>query len=152
MSSPIPIVVCGKVEAVGRLVIQSLKPEYEVIHFIKPGPSGASLLPALIAGREPPSHPDSSAIGTGNYSQPPRAVILGGAFDDEVMNPMRAAVEEKNESARRVPWLRQDTTKEAPPVGTPEYAQAVVDRVKVALARLDGEGKLNGEYGGVEEY
>ncbi|KAM0286079.1 hypothetical protein ACHAQH_001087 [Verticillium albo-atrum] len=152
MSSTIPIVVCGKMEAMGRVVIESLKPQYEVIHFIKAGPSGPSLLPALVAGREPPSHSDSSAIGTGNYTKPPRAIVLGSAFDDEATEPLMAAVEEKNESARRVPWLRYDMSTEAPPVGTPEYAQAVVERVKAALARLEAEGKLNGDHGSVEWY
>lgn len=123
-----------------------------VIHFVKAGPSGPSLLPALVAGRKPPPHEDSSAIGTGNYSQPPCAIVLGGAFDDAATEALRSAVEERNESARRVPWLRHDTTKKAPPLGTPEYAQAVVQRVKATLTRLEAEGKLNGENGDVEWY
>ncbi|CRK45030.1 hypothetical protein BN1723_006400 [Verticillium longisporum] len=122
----------------------------QVIHFVKAGHSGPSLLPALVAGRKPPPHEDSSALDTGNYSQPPCAIVLGGAFDDAATEALRSAVEERNESARRVPWLRHDTTKKAPPLGTPEYAQAVVQRVKATLTRLEAEGKLNGENGDVE--
>ncbi|OLN87223.1 hypothetical protein CCHL11_03602 [Colletotrichum chlorophyti] len=122
----------------------------KVVHFITTPVSGAVILPALLSNQPPPSHPDSSAIGSGNYATPPRAVILGGAFDDATTEVLRKAVAE-TQGAREVPWLSQDSSKPAPPLG-PEYGKAMVARVKEALTRLEGEGKLDGSYGGAEWY
>jgi hypothetical protein len=45
---------------------------------------------------------------------------------------------------RRIPWLRVDSTLPHPPLG-PEYAKAVVERVKAMLAKLEEEGKFDVE-------
>ncbi|GKT47180.1 uncharacterized protein ColSpa_07361 [Colletotrichum spaethianum] len=155
-SSPpaIPIALCGKAERIGRGVIAGLKPEYEVIHFITSPASGAVILPALLAAQPPPSHPETSTIGSGNYAAAPRVVVLGGAFDEAATAVLQTAVAHaraQSADVRTVPWLRQDSSKPAPPIG-PEYGQAMVVRVKEALARLEGEGKLDGSYGGDEWY
>ena len=42
-----------------------------------------------------------------------------------------------------VAWVRPDMKTETPPVGTPEYGQAMVDRVKVWLGTLAEQGKLS---------
>ncbi|KAF6814937.1 hypothetical protein CSOJ01_03767 [Colletotrichum sojae] len=141
----IPVVLCGKTEKIGSGVIAALKPEFEVVHFITTPASGAEIIPALLAGREPPTHPDSSSIGSGEYAETPRAVILGAAFDEEATQTLRKAVSEAPD-ARKVPWLRHDAGKPAPPIG-PEYGLAVVARVREVLERLEGEGKLDGTYG-----
>ncbi|KAK2027448.1 hypothetical protein LX32DRAFT_640926 [Colletotrichum zoysiae] len=156
-SSPaMPVVVCGKTEQVGRIVIASLKPEYDVIHFITSPTSGASILPALLESRTPPFHVETSTIGSGNYAAAPRAVILGAAFDDAAATVLQEAVADararSSAGVRTVPWLRNDPSKPAPPRGGPGYGEAVVSRVREALVRLEDEGKLDGSYGGDEWY
>ncbi|KAK1593613.1 uncharacterized protein LY79DRAFT_669156 [Colletotrichum navitas] len=154
LSPAIPVVLCGKTEQVGSKVIAGLRPEYDVIHFVTSPTSGAAILPALLASRPLPPHPETSRIGSGNYTAAPRAVILGGAFHDAATAALQGAVADARASAdvRTVPWLRQDSSKPAPPRGGPEYGAAMVVRVREALARLEGEGKLDGSYGGDEWY
>ncbi|GAW15147.1 hypothetical protein ANO14919_045560 [Xylariales sp. No.14919] len=135
-----PIILCGKTEQIGRGVIAGLKPEYEVIHFVMSPESGAAQIPAILRGDPSPPPPSDSALGSGDYSRAPVAVVLGAAFDDagtELM--MRAA-----QGTRPVPWLRVDRAKPAPPPG-PGYGEAVVARAKALLARLEREGKMREE-------
>lgn len=47
---------------------------------------------------------------------------------------MMKAVSERSD-AKRVPWLRADTSKPAPPLG-PEYGKAMVQRSKECLGGL----------------
>ncbi|KAL2880480.1 hypothetical protein SGCOL_004200 [Colletotrichum sp. CLE4] len=153
-SGPIPIILCGKTEEIGRGVIEGLKPDYEVIHFITSSASGAVIIPALLTSKTttpPPQHPDTSTIGSGNYASSPRAVVLGGAFDEEAIKMLQKAVAEQGTASRKIPWLRHDGSKAAPPPG-PEYGKAMVARVREKLGLLEGEGKLDGEYGGDEWY
>ncbi|KAL5589723.1 hypothetical protein FOVSG1_011590 [Fusarium oxysporum f. sp. vasinfectum] len=150
-TSPIPIILCGKPEFIGERVIEALKPEIEVVQFILPGNSGRVIIPALLAGRSPPSHPDSSAIGSGNYNNAPRAVVLGGAFEESDIATLRDAVKTVN-GARGVAWLRQDTTQPAPPVTSPEYPKLMTRRTKEAVIKLNKDGKLDGTYDGLEWY
>uniref|UniRef100_A0A0D2Y7J0 Uncharacterized protein n=1 Tax=Fusarium oxysporum (strain Fo5176) TaxID=660025 RepID=A0A0D2Y7J0_FUSOF len=138
-TSPIPIILCGKTEFIGERVIGALKPEIEVI------------IPALLAGKSPPSHPDSSAIGSGNYNNAPRAVVLGGAFEESDIATLRDAVKTVN-GARGVAWLRQDTTQPAPPITSPEYPKLMTRRTKEAVIKLNKDGKLDGTYDGLEWY
>ncbi|WYZ36758.1 hypothetical protein EsH8_II_000264 [Colletotrichum jinshuiense] len=149
-TTPIPIVLCGKAERIGRGVIEGLKPEYEVVHFITTAPSGAAIIPALLTGQAPPSHPETSSIGSGNYTVVPRAVVLGSAFDDAAVEVLRGAVANA-QGARKVPWLRHDLSKPSPPIG-PEYGKVVLARAKEALGKLEREGKLDGEHGDDEWY
>ncbi|KAF5636768.1 uncharacterized protein FTJAE_5964 [Fusarium tjaetaba] len=150
-TSPIPIILCGKTEFIGERVIEALKPEIEVVQFILPGDSGKVIIPALLAGKSPPSHLDSSAIGSGNYSNAPHAVVLGGAFEESDIATLRDAVKTVN-GARGVAWLRQDTTRPAPPVTSPEYPKLMTRRTKEAVIKLDKDGKLDGTYDGLERY
>ncbi|ENH71595.1 hypothetical protein RAB80_015917 [Fusarium oxysporum f. sp. vasinfectum] len=150
-TSPIPIILCGKTEFIGERVIEALKPEIEVVQFILPGDSGRVIIPALLAGKSPPSHPDSSAIGSGNYNNAPRAVVLGGAFEESDIATLRDAVKTVN-GARGVAWLRQDTTQPAPPVTSPEYPKLMTRRTKEAVIKLNKDGKLDGTYDGLEWY
>ncbi|RMJ18057.1 hypothetical protein CDV36_002283 [Fusarium kuroshium] len=147
----IPIILCGKTEGIGRAVIATLRPEIEVVHFVLAGESGQAIIPPLLAGQSPPSHPESSTIGSGNYSQIPRAILLGGAFDEATIAPLRDAVRATSGS-RNVPWVLQDLTLPAPPVGTPEYSALMTKRSKDALLKLGQDGKLDGSHNGIEWY
>ncbi|KAI1077279.1 hypothetical protein F5B20DRAFT_583525 [Whalleya microplaca] len=134
----IPVILCGKTEAVGRAVIAYLKPEYDVIHFVMTPETGAAQIPAILRGEQSP--PSDSELGSKNYSKPPVAVILGGAYDDagtEVMMKASAGI-------KPMPWLRPNRATPTPPLG-PEYGKAIVVRVKELLAQLQQEGKMNDE-------
>ncbi|KAI1736410.1 hypothetical protein F4680DRAFT_451957 [Xylaria scruposa] len=134
----IPIILCGKTEQIGQVVVAGLKPEYDVIHFVMSPESGAVQIPAILRGEQSP--PSDSTLGSKDYSKPPVAIVLGGGFDDAGVNVIKKA----SEGIKPVPWLRPDLTKPAPPLG-PEYGKAMVARAKGLLAQLEKEGKMNEE-------
>ncbi|KAF2632678.1 hypothetical protein BU25DRAFT_417281 [Macroventuria anomochaeta] len=145
MAAPHPVILCGKTEVIGAVVIESLKPEFEVIHFIQTVSTGKAIIPSLLRGEAPnPSSSTSpiSSLGTKNYSRPPVAVLLGAAFDDEGVKELMEAAK----GTKDVPWLRPDTSKPAPPPG-PEYGQAMVKRIKEAVRGLEERGELVGNGG-----
>jgi hypothetical protein len=110
-----------------------------VIHFITTPEAGATQIPAIFKGELEVE--TNSALGSHDYSDKPVAVILGGGYDDagtEVM--MKAAA-----GIHPIPWLRPDLTKPAPPVGTPDYGKALVERIKTLLAQLEQDGKMHEE-------
>ncbi len=96
---------------------------------------GVSNLPALLRGEGPPSA-SADIIGTGNYSSPAKAVVTGGGYEEIEISDMRRAC-----NGSKVPWLRNDKSKPAPPPG-PAYAAAVVERVKALLKDLAAEEKM----------
>jgi hypothetical protein len=85
-------------------------------------------------------------LGSKNYSKPPAAIILGAGYEDNDVAAMRKACTEAQ--AHHVPWLQPDTSKPSPPLG-PEYGKAMVERLKVLLGELKGEGKLGSGVEGV---
>ena len=117
------------------------------IHVILSPAAGVSDIHALLVG-QPPSGSDEENPGTGNYSKPPIAVIMGGGYDDAVFKEMYDAAKGEGE---QVAWLRADLTVQTPPLG-PEYGKHMVGRVRACLAKLEGEGKLGGGEGGVVMY
>lgn len=154
MASPHPIVLCGKTEAIGAVVLENLKPEFEgiptnlpvlsaklnlnaVIQFIQSVETGKQQIPALLRGDNPGS--SGSALGSHNYERTPVAIVLGAAFDDEGIEALREAAK----GTKDVPWLRPDTSKPTPPPG-PDYGKAMVARIKEKVASLVDEGKLEG--------
>ncbi|CAF3492293.1 hypothetical protein FGSG_02964 [Fusarium graminearum PH-1] len=147
----IPIILCGKTEFVGEKVIEALKPEIEVVHFILPGESGKVIIPELLRGNPPPSHPDLSTIGSGNYTRIPEAVVLGGAFEYEDIEALRDAVKAVD-GTLGVSWIRQDTNLPAPAVTSPEYPKLMTKRTKEAIIELKKNGKLDRKTNRVEWY
>ncbi|KAJ8113626.1 hypothetical protein OPT61_g4281 [Boeremia exigua] len=154
MSFPHPVILCGKTEAIGAVVIENLKPEFEgtlvhlptcfpslnynaVVHFIQTVEIGKRQIPALLQGENPGS--SGSALGSRNYERTPVAVLLGAAFDDQGIEEMRDAAK----GTKDVPWLRPDTSKPTPPPG-PEYGKAMVARIKETVQSLEKEGRLEG--------
>ncbi|KAJ4128136.1 hypothetical protein NW768_008420 [Fusarium equiseti] len=150
-AAPIPIILCGKTEFIGQRVIEALKPEIEVVHFVLPGESGKHIIPELLRGNHPPSHPESSTIASGNYAHVPCAVVLGGAFEDVDIAALRDAVKDVD-GVRGVAWVRQDTTQPAPPVTSPEYPKLMTKRTKEAIIQLYKDGKLDGSRDEIEWY
>ncbi|KAJ4409643.1 hypothetical protein N0V91_002564 [Didymella pomorum] len=137
MPTPHPVILCGKTEAIGAVVIENLQPEFETIEFIQTVSGGRTLIPALLRGEKPSSSP--STLGTKNYAKPPIAVILGAAFDDRGIAELREAA--NVQGAKDVPWLRPDTSKATPPPG-PLYGKAMVERIKERVKELEGRGEL----------
>ncbi|KAI3394956.1 hypothetical protein diail_2063 [Diaporthe ilicicola] len=149
--TPIPILVTGRTEAIGRMVIANMKPEYEVIHFTL-STSIMDELPFLLTGKVPPN--PSSTLGSGNWSSPPRALLIGGAYQDKDVEEV-IKLAKSTDGAVEIPWLRVDNTKmqTPPPEPTEEqaaaYGKAIVRRMKEGLGRLKEEGKLGQGNGGV---
>ncbi|KAF3004254.1 hypothetical protein E8E13_007844 [Curvularia kusanoi] len=137
MPSPHPVILCGKTEAIGAVVIENLKPEFEVIHFVQTVEAGKQQIPVLLRGGDPGRI--GSNMGSKNYEKTPVAVLLGGAFNDQDIKELREA----NKGTKEVPWLRPDTTKPAPPPG-PEYGKAMVARIKETMKELEETNKLDG--------
>ncbi|KAL8722227.1 MAG: hypothetical protein Q9181_007537, partial [Wetmoreana brouardii] len=137
MSSAIPVILCGKSQEIARGVIAELQPEYEVIHLILSTSAGKAEIPSLLRGEVPPAN-DADNLGIKNYSEAPTAVILGGGYEDSHVAEMRQACQDDS----KIPWLRPDLSKPAPPLG-PEYGKARVQRVKSCLSNLEEGGKMN---------
>ncbi|KAJ7239786.1 hypothetical protein B0H12DRAFT_1135745 [Mycena haematopus] len=137
-AKPIPILVTGAAERVGSVVVASVKPEYEVIHFTLAA-SAPTEIPILLKGEVP--SPSSSRLGSGEWSLFPKAIVFGGAYDDAQIEKVRRAVAE-TPGTKRIPWLRVDNNLPHPPVG-PDYAAAIVGRMKAMLSKLEGEGKFD---------
>ncbi|KAI5456010.1 hypothetical protein BGZ63DRAFT_367878 [Mariannaea sp. PMI_226] len=145
MATPTPIVVCGRSEVIGGAVIEGLKPDYEVVHFIISPEAGVEELPQVLQGKLPDSR--ASSIGSGNLSNRVKAVVFGGAYDDDMISSIREAASK----VAKVAWVKQDKTKATPPLG-PEYGKAMVSRVRASLEELQASGKLDDSEGGMFWY
>ncbi|KAL1869344.1 hypothetical protein Daus18300_005556 [Diaporthe australafricana] len=150
--TPVPVLVTGRTEAIGRMVVANLKPEYEVIH-VTLAASITDELPFLLTGNAPPN--PSSTAGSGNWSSPPQALIIGGAYQDKDIEEV-IKLAESTPGAAEIPWLRVDArkTQDPPPEQPTEeqaavYGKAVVKRMKEGLGKLKEEGKLGPGNGGV---
>ncbi|OKL63923.1 hypothetical protein UA08_00475 [Talaromyces atroroseus] len=129
MAHRIPVILCGRTEKIGTAVIAALKPEFEVPE------TGVVQIPALLRGDK--IGPSQSELGTKNYERGVSAIILGAGYDDQAIKQLREAAG----SVSSVPWLRPDTTKPTPPLGA-AYGQALVDRIKETVKRLQGNGGM----------
>ncbi|KAL7624994.1 hypothetical protein AAE478_004208 [Parahypoxylon ruwenzoriense] len=152
MPPPIPVVVCGKAEIVGKPVIEGLKPEYEVILFCLGSDPTAAEVPWILKGQAPPVQ--SSYIGTGQYATPPAAIIMGAAWDAEDVAKVKAAVHSGAAAARTKPplILRNDTSVPAPPPPGPGYASQLIRRMRACLARVVRGDEVEGPEQGVVWY
>lgn len=166
---PIPIIVGGRTEKIGEAVIVGLKPEYEgippllrlpipvtwrvkltphppVVHFVL-GAAAITEIPTFLNGQVP-SDP-SSTLGSGNLSERPVAVALGGGFVDTFDEVHDGVDKALGASGGGLAWLRHDGSKPGPAPGSPGYGESVAQRIKDTLAGLEGEGKLGGGQAGV---
>lgn len=108
-------------------------------------PACIAEIPVLLRGEIPAER--SSELGTRavSPSRRPVAVILGGGFNDtfeQVHDAVEAEFTKAGAASAGVTWIRQDATKPAPPVGTPEYGKAQMQRTREVLAGLQSDGKL----------
>lgn len=147
--SPVPIVVCGRSPEVADKVKADLQPEYDgigasaarlcssshianikiVVKIVLSPTEGIEEIPRLLSG-----------------PNPPKAIALGGAFDDATVESMRDAASKAGEVA----WLRVDKSRvsEMPPMDNKEeFGAALAKRIKASLQEHDvGQG---GEDSGV---
>ncbi|KAK7179065.1 uncharacterized protein CC84DRAFT_1165425 [Paraphaeosphaeria sporulosa] len=135
MASSIPVILCGRTEGIGAGVIEALKPEIEVIHFILTPEAGKNQIPALLKGDK--NVLSDSGLGSKNYERTAEALLLGAGYSEEEIEEMREASKE----VKGVPWLRPDTEKPAPPLG-PEYGKALVARIKETMNGLAEKGEM----------
>ncbi|KAK8134307.1 hypothetical protein PG984_006319 [Apiospora sp. TS-2023a] len=160
---PMPIIVCCKTEQTGAGMIQSLKPEYDVVHFILNAENASGEISRILRGESPStpnSHLGSRRYGTGEALRP-RPIVFGGAHEDSVIERIGEEVQHllldtqtslpTTPTRTKVPFLKANQTATMPPLG-PEYGKKVVQRVKVCLQKLEEEGKFDGTHGGVYIY
>lgn len=122
---------------------------YSVIHFIMSVEDGIRNLPLILSGSTPVN--DKSSLGSKNYSALPKAVILGGGYDDEAITLLREAVT-CSPGTVKIPWLKADPEKTmaGPTPGSEEYSRAAASRMKQTLGTLLERGDL--ESGGDETF
>ncbi|KAE8383713.1 hypothetical protein BDV26DRAFT_250673 [Aspergillus bertholletiae] len=140
MAESIPVILCGKTEAIGKTVIEALKPEFDVIHFITTTEAGEQQIPALLRGEKDSNNIPTTTIGSGNYDRGVGAVILGAGYDDQAVQQLRDAAA----GLASVPWLRPDLGLPAPPLG-PEYGRALVARIKEMVGVLKAQGRMGAD-------
>jgi hypothetical protein len=161
LSSPVPVILCGRRAEIGKPVAELLVPEFEgtyntkptpaveevhkvlttlVIHFITTNEAALSDIPRLLKGEKPQS-PDDSGVGTQNYSQVPRAVIFGRGYSLTEVEQFREASEGCNTNS--VAWITGDPDRKPGPNEPrpgPGYAQFAADQVKEKLTAWREEG------------
>ncbi|KAJ5161024.1 hypothetical protein N7492_006416 [Penicillium capsulatum] len=140
---PIPVVLCGRLEKVGSIVISELEPDYEVTYFVMSVEDGIRNLPLILSGSTPAS--DKSSLGSKNYSTP-KAVILGGGYDDEAITQLREAVT-SSPGTVKIPWLKADPekTKAGPTPGSEEYCRSAASRMKYTLGSILARSDLESD-------
>ncbi|KAI1411903.1 hypothetical protein F5Y13DRAFT_52362 [Hypoxylon sp. FL1857] len=151
LAEPIPVVVCGKVENVGRVVVEGLKPEYDVVLFCLGSQPTAAELPYILRGTAPPTQ--SSYIGSGNYAKPPVAVLMGQAWDEAAVAQVKAAIQSVGLPRDVTPVImRNDTSIPTPQPPAPEYTAQLLRRMRETLGKLMAGEKLPGPEEGIVWY
>ncbi|CAJ2501845.1 Uu.00g046980.m01.CDS01 [Anthostomella pinea] len=147
---PTPIILCGKYEEMGKLLKEAISPDFEVVHFVDSPEAGLTDIPALLQGIAPTA--SASKLGTGNFAQVPRAIVLGATYDDVWVASLRQAI---TGGLRKVPLLMPDLSN-APAVGgvapSPAKANQAAGVALRELKKLEVEGKLDGGYDDVFTY
>lgn len=114
-----------------------------MIHFIQTNDAALAEIPHLLAGRDPQS-PHDNGVGSGNYSQPARAVVFGRGFSLPDVEAFRAACEGVNQEP--VVWVVGDPAKMPTPGAPPPgegYAKIAAQGTKDIILKWkeDGAGK-----------
>ncbi|KAF4470476.1 hypothetical protein FALBO_2624 [Fusarium albosuccineum] len=130
MSSPIPVVICGKIPSHQEAVPKALQPDYEVLQLHANVESFAKGFPELLkAGKKP------------------AAIFMGGGFDRDEFEAAYSV-----EGAASVPWLRPLRTKpgnesmmsgEAPPAHVvASVARGAIDEHLDVVKAGKGAGEI----------
>ena len=124
MAGMLPVILCGQTTKIAVGVIAALKPEIDgirsfpitvvesanyggflVIHLCLTSDSGKAEIPAILKG-EPVT--TDVELGSKNYQNIPKVIVLGGGYNDEDVNVMRKACQAAKTPL--VPWLRVRNT------------------------------------------
>ena len=97
----IPVILCGKTTKIAVGVIAALKPEMDVIHLCLTSDRGKTEIPAILKGEMVTTDVE---LGSKNYQNIPKAIVLGGGYNDEDLDVMQKAC--KAAKTPLVPWLR----------------------------------------------
>ena len=111
-------------------------------------------LPPLLRGIPIPLRKDDGSkmplLGTQHFKRSPVAVLVGGGYNNEMLQAMRGACLEVS----KVPWLHHDWQTHAaqggPNVIGAGYVESVIERVKTRLRELHEGGKMGMD--GVHKY
>ncbi|KAJ5111458.1 hypothetical protein N7532_001993 [Penicillium argentinense] len=92
-------------------------------------------LPLILSGSTPVN--DKGSLGSKNYSALPKAVVLGGGYDEEAITRLHEAVTSSPVTVK-LPWLKADLnkTKAGPTPGSEEYCRAAASRMKHTLGTI----------------
>ncbi|KAJ5548241.1 hypothetical protein N7513_005475 [Penicillium frequentans] len=140
LPDPLPVILCGQSTKIGKPVAEAMLPEIEVIHFIQSNDAALAEIPHLLAGRDPQS-PHDNGVGSGNYSQPARAVICGHGYSVSDVENFRAACEGVNQEP--VVWVLSDPAKQrAPDASLPGegYAKVAAQLAKDIIMKWKEDG------------
>ncbi|KAK4550391.1 hypothetical protein LTR36_003358 [Oleoguttula mirabilis] len=128
--APVPIALCGKSSSMAGSFVDSMLPEYEIVHHFQDTAAVHKDLPPLLRGER--ATPSSNAGSNSNADQPtkiPKAVVVGAGFSEAELDEMRTT-----EGAQSLPWLYPDPLKSAASMLTgPFLMKVIVKRVKGCL-------------------
>ncbi|OOG00548.1 hypothetical protein ASPCADRAFT_502844 [Aspergillus carbonarius ITEM 5010] len=158
MSTPTPVILCGAMREVAALIRTLLLPEYNVVYAGHNLSAAEREVPLILAGSPPSASTLHTQVGSNDFTDPPRAVITGGGWNEERFQALYRACEEATNGALPVPFFRTDNaltdrlaaTGEGPAHSSPEYPAAVTQRLKDKLREAGvGAGEEKGNAGGV---
>ncbi|RYP67241.1 hypothetical protein DL771_007330 [Monosporascus sp. 5C6A] len=123
-TSPIPILLCGKIPTHIKATCDIVKPEFQVIRVCSDPEAARVALTALLA-------PSSEAPTLDGSEYPrPRAVIMGAGYPHDVFTSIRDSVD----GATSVPWIRPSNVKPGAERGsTPPPAEEIASKVRRTL-------------------
>ncbi|KAJ5993739.1 hypothetical protein N7451_009463 [Penicillium sp. IBT 35674x] len=139
LPDPLPVILCGQSTRIGKPVAEAMLPEIEVIHFVQTNDAALAEIPHLLAGRVPQT-PHDNGVGSGNYSQPARAVIFGHGYSVSDVETVRAACEDVNQES--VVWLVDPAKQRAPDASPPGdgYAKVAAQVTKDIIMKWKKDG------------
>ncbi|KAF2012004.1 hypothetical protein BU24DRAFT_425827 [Aaosphaeria arxii CBS 175.79] len=146
MSGPVPVILAGAVRAVATKVKANLLPEYDAVYASHDLASAQREIPLIISGTLPSSPSLHSQLGSNDFTKPPRAIILGGAWSDQAFQDLKDACAQACDSRDKVPvpFFRADNKltqqlwaeKKGPAQTSHDYAEAIASRLKAKLREV----------------
>ncbi|PWY94554.1 hypothetical protein BO94DRAFT_609942 [Aspergillus sclerotioniger CBS 115572] len=159
MSTPTPVILCGAMREVAALIRTLLLPEYNVVYAGHNLSAAEREVPLILSGSPPPPSKLHTQIGSNDFTDPPRAVITGGGYNEERFQALYQACTAAKNGVPPVPFFRTDNgltdrlaaTGEGPAHASAEYPAAVTRRLKEKLREAGvGEGEGRGGCFGFE--
>ncbi|KAF2723214.1 hypothetical protein K431DRAFT_344790 [Polychaeton citri CBS 116435] len=129
--APIPVALCGKNPNMASSFVQTMGPDYEVVHVWHDTSTARQELPALLRGE---SVRPRTGLGTNMQSETaraPKAVVVGAGFARSDVDIMRDC-----EGGDNIPWLYPQIVPGLLSSMSPkDFMQSVVDRASAAMEK-----------------